>query len=85
MALFGQLEDHNGKRHKPEEIIAKLDVIEMLADLFLLCGVPAHICSDQGPKFIAQAVNSWISAVGARTERGSPTLRESQIVIEGWR
>jgi len=52
-----------------------MDVIETLADLFLLRGVPAHVRSDQGPEFIAEAVKGWISAVGARTayiERGSP-------------
>ena len=52
-----------------------MDVIETLADLFLLRGVPAHIRSDQGSEFIAEAVQSWIGAVGARTayiERGSP-------------
>src|SRR5262245_18795748 len=35
----------------------------------------AYICSDQGPKFIAQAVKNWNAAVGARTayiERDSP-------------
>ena len=50
-------------------------VIETLADLFVLRGVPAHIRSDNGPEFIAGAVKSWIGAVGARTayiERGSP-------------
>jgi len=52
-----------------------MDVIETLADLFVLRGVPAHIRSDQGSEFIAEAVKSWIGAVGARTayiERGSP-------------
>ena len=52
-----------------------MDVIETLADLFVLRGVPAHIRSDQGPEFIAEAVKGWIGAVGARTayiERGGP-------------
>jgi putative transposase len=52
-----------------------MDVIETLADLFVLRGVPAHIRSDQGPEFIADAVKRWIGAVGASTayiERGSP-------------
>ena len=52
-----------------------MDVIETLADLFLLRGVPGHIRSDQGPEFIAEAVKGWIRAVGASTayiERGSP-------------
>jgi len=51
------------------------DVIEALADLFVLRGVPAHIRSDNGPEFIALALRTWIAAVGARTayiEPGSP-------------
>lgn len=50
-------------------------VIETLADLFVLRGVPMHIRSDNGPEFIAGAVKSWVGAVGAKTayiERGSP-------------
>ena len=51
------------------------DVINALSDLFILRGVPGHIRSDNGPEFVAKAVQDWISAVGARTayiERGSP-------------
>jgi transposase InsO family protein len=51
------------------------DVIDTLADLFIQHGVPAHIRSDQGPEFIADAVKVWISGVGSATayiERGSP-------------
>ena len=36
---------------------------------------PAHIRSDNGPEFVAKAVQEWIAAVGAKTayiERGSP-------------
>ena len=47
----------------------------LLSDLFILRGVPGHIRSDNGPEFIAKAVQDWIAAVGARTayiERGSP-------------
>lgn len=43
------------------------DVIDALTDLFILRGVPAFICSDNGPEFIALAVRDWISAVGAKT------------------
>jgi len=28
--------------------------------LFILRGVPGHICSDNGPEFIAKAVQEWI-------------------------
>src|SRR5215203_1243464 len=51
------------------------DVIDVLADLFILRGVPGHIRSDNGPEFGAKAVQKWIAAVGAKTayiERGSP-------------
>ena len=50
-------------------------VIEVLAELCLVRGVPEHIRSDQGPEFIATAVKDWIAAVGAKTayiEPGSP-------------
>jgi transposase InsO family protein len=51
------------------------DVIEALADLFVLRGVPAHKRSDNGPEFVALALRRWIAAVGAKTayiEPGSP-------------
>ena len=51
------------------------DVIDALSDLFILRGVPELIRSDNGPEFIAQAVQVWIAAVGAQTgyiEPGSP-------------
>jgi transposase InsO family protein len=52
-----------------------IDVIDVLSDLFILRGIPAHIRSDNGPEFLAEAVQQWIAAVGAKTayiERGSP-------------
>ena len=52
-----------------------VDVIDTLAGLFILRGVPGHIRSDNGPEFVAQAVQDWIAAVGAMTayiEPGSP-------------
>ncbi|HXR90255.1 MAG TPA: IS3 family transposase [Steroidobacteraceae bacterium] len=52
-----------------------IDVIDVLSDLFILRGVPGHIRSDNGPEFVAKAVQQWITAVGAKTayiEPGSP-------------
>ncbi|GFE48619.1 hypothetical protein So717_03720 [Roseobacter cerasinus] len=46
-----------------------------MSDLFILRGVPSFIRSDSGPEFVAQAVQGWIKAVGAKTayiEPGSP-------------
>ena len=48
------------------------DVIDVLSDLFILRGVPGHIRSDNGPEFIAQAVQDWIKAVGAKTAYIAP-------------
>ena len=51
------------------------DVIDALADLFILRGIPTHIRSDNGPEFVATALREWITAVGAKTayiEPGSP-------------
>src|SRR5215208_4459398 len=59
-----------------------IDVIDVLSDLSILRGVPGHIRSDNGPEFIAKAVQEWISAVGAKTAYiapGSPgTLPEAR-------
>src|SRR5262249_38034598 len=43
--------------------------------LFILHGIPGHIRSDNGPEFVAEAVQEWIAAVGTKTayiERGCP-------------
>jgi putative transposase len=52
---------------------ASLTPSMILSDLFILRGIPGHIRSDNGPKFVAEAVQKWIAAVGAKTayiERG---------------
>jgi putative transposase len=51
------------------------DLIETLADVMLVHGVPEHIRSDNGPEFVAERLRKWLSAVGAKTlyiEPGSP-------------
>jgi len=51
------------------------DVISALCDLFIIKGIPEHIRSDNGPEFVAAALQEWIAAVGAKTayiEPGSP-------------
>jgi hypothetical protein len=51
------------------------NVNDASSDLFILRGVPSFIRSDNSPEFVAQAVQDWIKAVGAKTayiESGSP-------------
>jgi transposase InsO family protein len=55
--------------------LGSADVVDVLADLFIARGVPAHVRSDNGPEFVAKAVRGWIGGVGAKAafiEPGSP-------------
>jgi len=42
------------------------DVIDVLSELFILRGVPGHIRADNGPDFVAKAVQQWIGDVRAK-------------------
>jgi transposase InsO family protein len=52
------------------------NVIDALSDLFILRGIPSFIRSDNGPKFVAQAVRDWIEAVGPKTAYIEPFVGE---------
>ncbi|MCZ0738857.1 IS3 family transposase [Phreatobacter sp. AB_2022a] len=43
------------------------DVLATLAELFVRRGPPAHIRSDNGPEFIATAVQQWLARIGVKT------------------
>jgi putative transposase len=50
-------------------------VIEALADVMVMKGVPEHIRSDNGPEFVARGLRQWLAATGTKTlyiEPGSP-------------
>ena len=58
-----------------ERKLKSIDVVDVLANLFITRGVPEHVRSDSGPEFIATAVQEWIAEVGAKTAyiaRGGP-------------
>jgi transposase InsO family protein len=51
------------------------DVINRLAELFVMYGVPEAIRSDNGPEFVAKAIQDWLSPLEVATlyiEPGSP-------------
>jgi putative transposase len=50
------------------------DVIDVLSDLFIMRGVPGHVRSDNGPEFVAKAVQDWIGAVGAKSLTQKTTI-----------
>ena len=52
--------------------LKSVDVIELLAELFILHGMPRYIRSDNGPEFIAEAVQGWVAALGAKTAYITP-------------
>ena len=55
--------------------LGRYEVIEALADVMLLKGVPEHIRSDNGPEFVAKDLRKWLARVGTGTlyiEPGSP-------------
>jgi len=55
--------------------INSFGVIETMADVMLVRGIPAHIRSDNGPEMTAKIVRQWLAQAGAKTlyiEPGSP-------------
>ena len=60
---------------KSARSITSEDVIDTLAELFAMRGVPRHIRSDNGPEFVAKVIQRWLEKVGVQTlyiEPGSP-------------
>jgi putative transposase len=60
---------------RPERRWSSAKVIEALADVMVMKGVPEHIRSDNGPEFIAKDLRKWIADTGSKTlyiEPGSP-------------
>jgi transposase InsO family protein len=52
---------------KVDRGITSQDVIDTLAELFSMRGVPRCIRSDNGPEFIAQGVRDWLKLVDVQT------------------
>jgi putative transposase len=77
---------HDGRRYRMLNVIDEVTheclairidrklkgAIDVLSDLFILRGVPGYIRSDNGPEFLAKAVQDWIAAVGASTAYIAP-------------
>lgn len=60
---------------KVDRNITSEDVMDTLAELFAMRGVPKQIRSDNGPEFVAKALQRWLDSVGVGTlyiEPGSP-------------
>jgi putative transposase len=42
-------------------------VLDVVAELFVVRGVPGYLRSDNGPEFIAKTVQNWLARTGAKT------------------
>ena len=88
---FVEAQTHDGRKVRlmtlidefPRECLAirvarrinSLSVLETMADVMVVRGIPEHIRSDNGPEMTAKIVRSWLAGVGAKTlhiEPGSP-------------
>jgi transposase InsO family protein len=76
-----------------ERKLTSADVLETLAEFRLAelrlaefrpdRGVPAHVRSNDGPEFVAQSVQAWIAAQGARTARIEPGSPRENGYVDG--
>ena len=71
----GRVHAGNALALEVDRSITAEKVIDVLAELFRIRGVPKHIRSDNGPEFIANAIRRWLCLAGVETlyvEPGSP-------------
>jgi len=80
---FVEAKTHDGRKVRPMTLIDEftreclairvarrinsLGVLETMADVMLVRGIPAHIRSDNGPEMTAKIVRQWLASVGAQT------------------
>jgi putative transposase len=60
---------------KVKRQLRSIDVLETIANLFLIHGYPDHIRSDNGSEFKSDFIRDWLKAIGVKTlyiEPGSP-------------
>jgi transposase InsO family protein len=60
---------------KVKRQLRSIDVLETIANLFLIHGCPDHIRSDNGSEFKSDFIRDWLKAIGVKTlyiEPGSP-------------
>ena len=57
---------------KVDRGITSEDVIDTLAELFAMRGVPTSIRSDNGPEFVAGAIQRWLRHVSVETRYVAP-------------
>jgi putative transposase len=59
-------------------------VVDHLAKLFRLYGIPKRIRSDNGPEFVAETVTSWLTNLGVQTRFIKPASPWENAYVETW-
>ena len=59
-------------------------VVDHLAKLFRLYGIPTRIRSDNGPEFVAETVTSWLTKLGVETRFIKPASPWENAYVETW-
>jgi len=67
-----------------ERHITAADVIGTLAYLFAVRGAPTYLRSDNGPEFIARAIQQWLASTGAETLYVAPGSPWENAYIESF-
>jgi putative transposase len=75
--ILNLIDEHSRERLlvRAERRWSSSKVIEALADVMVMKGVPEHLRSDNGPEFVAHDLRKWLANTGAKTayiEPGSP-------------
>ncbi len=59
-------------------------VVDHLAKLLRLYGIPKRIRSDNGPEFVAETVTSWLTKLGVETRFIKPASPWENAYVETW-
>ena len=79
---------------KVDRSITSEDVIDTLAELFAIRGVPRAIRSDNGPEFVAVAIQKWLAQVEVQTlyvapgspwRTATPRVSTAGYAMSSWR
>jgi transposase InsO family protein len=60
------------------------EVIDTLVDVFIRCGTPQFIRSDNGPEFIAEILREWLQDIGVQTAFIEPGSSREDGYIESF-
>jgi transposase InsO family protein len=70
-----EVEIANGKTTPQACRVGSQEVIDTLAEVMLVRGIPEYLRSDHGPEFVARELRHWLAKLGTGTlhiEPGSP-------------